>query len=257
MDFQGEVVLITGSSSGIGWALAKEFARRGAKLGLLARREDKLRQLSEELRGAGALAEYAVADVMERAAVLQAVAALEAKLGPCDVMVANAGVGSTNTIDNLNIDGAEKVVRVNLLGVMYAIEAVLPGMRQRGRGRVAALSSLASYKGVPSAAAYCASKAGVNAYMESLRIQHYGRGVSFTTICPGFIRTPMIEQNKGMFLILSAEEAARRMVRAIRDRRKVLNFPWLTTRLIKLTFWLPDWLLHRLLPEQIGGQEAE
>jgi short-subunit dehydrogenase len=170
-------------------------------------------------------------------------------------MVANAGVGSTNTLDNLNVTGAEKVIRVNLLGVIYAIEAVLPQMLQRGTGHIAALSSLASYKGIPGAAAYCASKAAVNAYVESLRIQLHGTGVSSTTIRPGFIRTPMIEQNKGMFLILEPDAAARKIVRAIRRRSKVIDFPWLTSRLMKLTYWIPDWLLHRLMPVQVGGKE--
>jgi short-subunit dehydrogenase len=256
MRFQDQVVIITGASSGIGWALAKEFARHGAKLGLLARRDEKLRQLSEEIRATGGIAEFAVTDVRERAPLGEAIVTLEAKLGPCDVLVANAGVGSTNTIDDLNVDGAETVIRVNLLGVVYSIEAVLPGMLKRGRGAVAALSSLASYKGIPSAAAYCASKAAVNSYMESLRIQLYGKGVSFTTICPGFIRTPMTESNKGMFLILEAQAAARKIVRAIGRQKKVFNFPWLTTRLMKLTFWAPDWLLHRAMPEQVGGKEG-
>jgi short-subunit dehydrogenase len=255
MSFRDQMVIITGASRGVGWALAKEFHQQGARLGLLARREDKLALLRDEIRSANGKAEYAVADVRERAPLIEAIQALEAKLGFCDVMVANAGVGSTNPIDNLNVGGAENVIRVNLLGVMYSIEAVLPGMLKRGRGRIAALSSLASYKGIPSAAAYCASKAAVNAYLESLRIQLHGKGISFTTICPGFIRTPMIEQNKGMFLILEPDVAARRMIRAIGRGTKVCNFPWLTTRLMKLTYWMPDWVLHRFMPEQIGGGE--
>ena len=254
MTFSDHVVFITGASSGIGWAFAKELAWQGARLGLLARREDRLQQLVDEIRAAGGTAEYAVADVAERQPLLAAIATLTQRLGPCDLLIANAGVGSTNTAADLNIDGSENVIRVNLLGVMYAIEAVLPGMLQRGKGRIAALSSLAAYKGIPAAAAYCASKSAVNAYMESLRIQLHGRGVSFTTICPGFIRTPMIADNKGMFLILDAEPAARRMLRAIARGRKVYNFPWLTTRLMKLCYWLPDWLLHRLMPEQVGGK---
>jgi short-subunit dehydrogenase len=255
MGFQDQVVIITGASSGIGWALAKELAAQGAKLGLLARREEELKKLASEIRALGRPAEYAVADVRERIPLIDAIHTLESKLGPCDVLIANAGVGSTNTIDDLNVKGTEKVIQVNLLGVIYSIEAVLPAMLQRGQGRVVAVSSLGSYKGLPTAAAYCASKAGLNAYMESLRIQLHGKGVSFTTICPGFIRTPMIENNKGMFLIMSAEKAARKMARAIRKRKKVYNFPWVTTRLLKLCYWLPDWLLNRTMPAQVGGGE--
>jgi len=257
MGFLDRVVIVTGASSGIGWALAKEFARQGARLGLLARRADRLRQLCDEIRSSGGKAEFAAADVGVRESIVEAIHGLERQLGPTDVLIANAGVGATNSVDDLNVKATETVIKVNLLGVVYSIEAVLPGMLSRGSGRIAALSSLASYKGIPNAAAYCASKAAVNTYMESLRIQLYGRGVNFTTICPGFIRTPMIEKNQGMFLILSAETAARKIARAIRRGKKVYNFPWLTTRLMKLCHWVPDWLLHRTMPVQVGGQGAD
>jgi short-subunit dehydrogenase len=256
MAFLDRVVIVTGASSGIGYALAKEFAVQGARVGLLARRESELRRLCEEIRSSGGMAEFVPADVRERQALLDAVRELEVRLGPADVMVANAGVGSTNTPEDVNMAGAETVIRVNLLGVMYAIEAALPGMLRRGRGQVVAISSLAAYKGLPGAAAYSASKAGVNAYVESLRVQLYGKGVSFTTVCPGFIRTPMVEKNKGMFLVLSAESAARKIVSAVRRKKKVYNFPWVTTRLMKLCYWLPDWLLHRAMPSEVGGKEA-
>jgi len=249
--------MITGASSGIGWALAKELAGQGARVGLLARREERLDKLCQEIRSSGAKAEFAAVDVRDRSALLGAIAALEARFGPTDVMIANAGVGSTNTVNDLNVVGAESVIRVNLLGVIYAIEAVLPAMLARSEGQIVAVSSVAAYKGLPSAAAYSASKAGLNAYIESLRIQLHGRGVSFTTICPGFIRTPMTEGTQGMFLVMSAEKAARKMARAIRRRKKVYNFPWITTRLMKLCYWLPDWLLHRAMPSEIGGHSAE
>ena len=195
-------------------------------------------------------------DITDRVKTLEAIHGLAGKLGPVDVLVANAGVGSTNSADNLNIPAAETVIRVNLLGVMYSIEAVLPEMLRRKQGQIVAISSLASYKGIPGAAAYCASKSAVNGYMESLRIQLYGRGVTFSTICPGFIRTPMTETNKGMFLVMDADRAAKKIARAIRKRWKVYNFPLLTARLMKLTYWLPDWLLHRTMPKEIGGQGA-
>jgi short-subunit dehydrogenase len=100
--------------------------------------------------------------------------------------------------------------------------------------------------GLPGESAYCASKAAVNTYMDGLRIHLRGRGIAVTTICPGFVRTPMTASNQfHMPWVLEADEAARRILRALRRRKKVFNFPWQTTLLTKLTRWLPDWLLAR------------
>src|SRR5262249_40301412 len=140
----------------------------------------------------------------------------------------------------------EKMFHVNLLGVVYSIEAVLPDMLRRGRGHLAAVSSLAAYKGLPGEAAYCASKAAVNTYMEGLRIQLRERNIAVTTICPGFVRTPMTEVNKfKMPWLLEADDAARRIVRAMKRRRKVYNFPWQMSLVMKLASWLPDWVHAR------------
>jgi short-subunit dehydrogenase len=142
------------------------------------------------------------------------------------------------------------MVRVNLLGTVYAIEAVLPEMLRRGRGHLAAVSSLAAYKGLPGESGYCASKAAVNVYMEALRIQLRNRNIAVTTICPGFVKTPMTAVNKfHMPWLLDADEAARRMVQALERKRKVYNFPWQTTLLTKLSCWLPDWMLARTMKD--------
>jgi short-subunit dehydrogenase len=255
MGFQGRVAIVTGASSGIGWEIAKELSRQGAHLGLLARRADQLEKLATEIRAAGGRAEFIPVDVRERSRTLEGIGQLVERLGPADLMIANAGAGSADTLQDLNVAGAENVIQVNLLGVVYSIEAVLPAMLSRGSGQVVAISSLASYKGIPGAAAYCASKAAVNAYMESLRIRHFARGVAFTTVCPGFIRTPMTAKSKGMFLVMEPDRAARKIVRAIARRKKVYNFPWITHRLMRLTYWAPDWLLHRAMPHEIGGPD--
>jgi short-subunit dehydrogenase len=138
--------------------------------------------------------------------------------------------------------------RVNTLGVVYAIEAVLPEMLRRGRGHLAAVSSLGAYKGLPGESAYCASKAAVNTFMEGLRIQLRGKGIAVTTICPGFVRTPMTSVNDfPMPFLLEADEAARRIVRALRRKVKVFDFPWPMAVLMHLTRWLPDWAMARTM----------
>lgn len=246
MSFTDQVAVITGASSGIGWALTKILAARQCKVGLIARRADKLNELAGEIQDAGGIAAVAVADVGDRPQILSAVEDVRSQLGPVDLLIANAGVGMPTLLEPVNIEDVEQMVRVNLLGVVYAIEAVLPEMLQRGRGHLAAVSSLAAYKGLPGESGYCASKAALSTYMEGLRIHLRDRGIAVTTVCPGFVRTPMTDVNNfHMLWLLEADEAARRIVWAIERRRKVYNFPWQTTLLMKMTRWLPDWLMAR------------
>jgi short-subunit dehydrogenase len=118
------------------------------------------------------------------------------------------------------------------------------------------VSSLAAYKGMPGESGYCASKAAVNVYMEGLRIHLRSRGIAVTTICPGFVKTEMTDVAAfAMPFLMSAEEAARRIIKALRRRKKVFNFPWQTTRMMKLTRWLPDWVMAWLF-ERYGGQPS-
>jgi short-subunit dehydrogenase len=248
MRFANQVVVVTGASSGIGWSLAKELVREGAKVGVLARRRDKLDALAAEIRKTGGTVAVATADVAERAPTIAALHALAAELGPLDLVVANAGLGLPTLLEPLNVVDVENMIRINLLGVVYTMEAVLPEMLRRGRGHLAAVSSLAAYKGLPGESAYCASKAGVNAYREGLRIQLRDRGITVTTICPGFVQTPMTEMNRfHMPWLLDADTAARKIVRALSRRKKVYNFPWQMMVVMRATRWLPDWLVARTM----------
>jgi short-subunit dehydrogenase len=248
MAFANQVAVITGASSGIGWALARELAARKCRVGLLARRLELLDQLAGEIRQAGGTAETAAADVADQEQTLAAVHDLRGRLGPIDLLVANAGVGAPTILEPFNVGQVEQMFRVNLLGVIYSIAAVLPEMLRRRQGHLAAVSSLGAYKGMPGESAYCASKAAVNTYLEGLRIQLREYGIAVTTICPGFIKTPMTDVNKfAMPGLMSAEKAARKIAGALARRRKVYNFPWRTTWLVKFTRWLPDWVVARVM----------
>jgi short-subunit dehydrogenase len=250
MSFTNQVAVITGASSGIGWELAKTLAREKCKVGLVARRQEKLESLANEIRQTGGTAALASADVGDRGKTLSAIRHVSAQLGPVDLLIANAGVGMPTLLNPSNVPDIEEMFRVNVLGVVYAIEAVLPDMLERRRGHLAAVSSLAAYKGLPGESGYSASKAAVNVYMEGLRIHLRGRGIVVTTICPGFVRTPMTAVNQfHMPWLLEADEAARRVVRALRRRRKLYNFPWQMNLLMKLTRWLPDWIIARTMQE--------
>jgi short-subunit dehydrogenase len=248
MTFKDRVAVITGASSGIGWALAKELAGHGAKIGIIARRLDKLNVLAEEIRHSGRAGGIATAtaDVAVREQALQAIQSIREQLGPVDLLIANAGVGAPTLLNPVNIDQVERMFQVNVFGVIYCIEAVMPEMLQRRAGQIAAVSSLSAYKGLPGESAYCASKAAVNTYMEGLRIQLRRHNIAVTTICPGFVKTPMTEPFEfTMPFLMEADAAARRIVKALSRRRKVYSFPLPAALLMKMTQWLPDWVLAR------------
>jgi len=248
MRFSNEVVVITGASSGIGWALAKELVTQGAKVGLIARRADKLEDLCEQSRANGGVAECVAVDVSDREKLHEAIAELRNKLGPIDRMIANAGIGTFTSFSPPNVLEQEKLIRINFFGVMYALEAVLPEMLERKKGHVIAVSSMAAYKGLPGQSAYCASKAAINLYMEGLRIAYRGKGVSVTTICPGFVDTPIVANNPpNMPFIMKPEMAARRIAKAIARRKKVYNFPRRMAFLMWLARWAPDWAVSRVM----------
>jgi len=254
-----DVAIVTGASSGIGRALALRLAPHGYRVGLIARRGDLLESVAGEITAAGGNVAWAVADVGDRAALRAAVAEIEGRLGPTEVMVANAGFGAPTRLDPLNIDEVERTFRVNLMGVIYSIEAVLPGMLARRSGQVLAVSSLAGDKGLPGESAYCASKAAVNVYLEGLRIAMRGRGVVVTTVCPGFVQTPMAPMDAAATpFLMSAEAAADRIARLIAGRRGgVHRFPRRMAMLMAMIARLPDGLVARLVRVEGEAPVAE
>jgi short-subunit dehydrogenase len=246
-----QVAVITGASSGIGWALAEVLAVKGYRLGLIARRKELLDQLAGKLRPTGATVEVAAADVADRDKLLAAFAELRSTLGPVDVLIANAGVNTPAKLEPWDATDDLHTFRTNLFGVVVSVEAVLPEMLARGRGRIAAVSSLAADRGVPPYGAYGASKAAINVYMDALRVQLRGRGITVTTLAPGFVRTPMIENvPRPLLFMLEPDDAARRMVQAVERGAKIYRFPWFPSLFMRLVRVLPDWLIARAIPEE-------
>jgi short-subunit dehydrogenase len=254
----GRVALVTGASSGIGWELARQLGSEGCKVGLVARREGPLRELAGLITAAGGAAEVAVADVGHREQVETAFTTVRARFGPVDLVVANAGVGRPTLRDPVNMDDIEDTFRINLMGVVYTLSAALPEMLVRKSGHLVAISSLAAYRGLPAESAYCASKAAVNVYMDGLRMHLRGTGVRCTTICPGFVVTPMTATNKfHMPQLMTAEYAARKMIGSIKTGKKVYNFPWRLHLLIKLSRWVPDGVMNWIMGDyEKEAQEA-
>jgi short-subunit dehydrogenase len=244
MTLDNKVVVVTGAASGMGRALCRELAREGARLGLLDRDADGLACLETDLRQQGTLCCKATVDVTDRPALGKTMDDFVASLGPIDVLVACAGITGTTLVDDLAVERTEAILRVNFLGVVYVLDAVLPEMIARQNGHIVALSSLAGCRGMPFSAAYSASKAALTMYLESLRPALRRRGIAVTTILPGFVRTPLMENAlvQPPMAMMEPETAARHILRAIRKRSRVYAFPWSTRMLLRVLSWLPPWL---------------
>jgi len=239
--------MITGASSGIGRGLAVEIARRGARVGLVARRAEQLAELVAEIEAGGGKAVAIPADVQNADSMKSAAEQLRETLGPIDVLIANAGIGPTR--DAAKFDAAEvsDVINVNVIGASNSVAAVLPRMLERGEGQLVVISSLAAYRGLPKSAAYCASKAAVSSLFESLRLDLEPRGIAVTIIHPGFIKTPLTA-GRGAQLpyLMEVDDAVDKMVRAIEKRRKSYSFPWQLATIVRASMVMPIWMYDRI-----------
>ncbi len=248
LDLEGHHVVVTGASSGIGAAIAVELGRRGAHVGLVARRPEQLDEVARAIEAAGGRAAREPADVCDFEALSQAVGRLEERLGPVYGLVANAGVGDPTTGGILRPERERRLFDVNVMGVVNSLAAVQPGLLERGEGFLAAVSSLAAWRGLPDSAAYSASKAAVTALMESLRLDLARRGVSVTTIHPGFVKTPMTDKNRfPMPFLMPVEAAARVVVDGLERRRAQIDFPWQLAFIMRAVRRMPLWLYDRAL----------
>ncbi len=256
--WDGKCVVISGGSSGIGKALAERVASLGAKAGLLARREDRLAEVAASIAAGGGKADFAAADVTDGPATAQAVRRLESRLGPCEVMIASAGIYRKTDVQDFSPEATNAVIATNVQGVTNMLAPVLPGMIDRGRGNIAAVASVAAMLGLPGGAAYCASKAAIVTMLESLRLDLYPLGVQVTTACPGFVDTPMITdaERKTVIGLLTAEKTARRICRAIERGRPETWFPWHTHLSTRLARMLPFGIFRRVMAHIPPMEEA-
>jgi short-subunit dehydrogenase len=247
MGFKSKVVMITGASSGIGRGLALELAKRGARLGLLARRADLLDQLEAEIRAAGGEAVALPVNVEDQAAVRKAAERLRSEFGPIDILVANAGVGGNSDALKLNSEDFSKVVGVNLIGVVNCVTAVVPEMVAQGHGQLVAISSLAAYRGLPKSAAYCASKAAVSILFESLRLDLNPKGIDVTIIHPGFIKTPLTAgRHAQMPFLMELDDAVKKILTAIAKRKKSYAFPWQLATIVRMGMIMPTFIYDQI-----------
>jgi short-subunit dehydrogenase len=246
-EWSNKVVLITGASSGIGRGLALALAKRGARLGLVARRADLLDEIVGEVQSQQGKALALVADVQDQAAMRAAADKLRAEFGAVDMLIANAGIGTTTDAAELDATEVARVFGVNVVGAASSVAAVVPEMIQRGSGHLVAISSLAAYRGIPKSATYGASKAALSLFFESLRLDLQPRGIDVTIIHPGFIKTPLTAGREAtMPFLMELDYAVAKIIGAIEKKRKSYAFPWQLASIVRLGLLMPIPMYDRI-----------
>ena len=235
-------VVITGASSGLGEALARYYALdEDTILGLVSRRTVDGRAISRKAIS------YAV-DVTDDQALAAVAQDFMRNFGPPDLVIANAGIGTgTESADLRDVAKLRKILEVNVAGLAATLAAFAPAMKEAGRGTLAGIASVAGFRGLAGNGAYCASKSAAITWMESLRAELYGSGVSVVCVCPGYIDTPMTRVNRfHMPFLISADDAAQRIARAIAAKRRLAVIPWQMALVSAGLRTMPGWLFDRL-----------
>lgn len=238
-------VVITGASAGIGRALAHEYARRGWRVGLVARRLEVLEQLRTELGSPESVVR--ALDVDDLDSVEPGLHALFAELGRVDLVIVNAGINRFSSVGRGELATERAILQTNLLGAIATIDAAASWFIARGGGHLAAISSVAALLGVPKQAAYCASKAGLARYLDSARIELARHRIRITHLLPGFVVTDIMPDIGRYPFAIPADRAAREMADAIaRGKVSALvpRFPWALLR--PLLPFIPNGMWRRL-----------
>ena len=250
------VAWITGASSGIGRGLAMQLASEGWQVCASARRQGELDTMAEEAREmAGAVIPVPL-DVTDPEAVRQAVDGIERDHGLIALTVLNAGTHQPISAWDFDAAAVQKLLTLNVMGQAYPLEVLLPRMIDRGAGRIAVVASVAGYRGLPTAAGYGASKAGVINMCESLRPELAGTGVTLQVVNPGFVRTPLTDKNEfDMPMLMELEDAVASFRRQLdRDKFEIV-FPWRFAMIMKGLRILPYGLLFKLTTRMVPKRE--
>lgn len=248
MNWQNKTIFLTGASSGIGEGLAVAMAEKGAKVALVARREEELTRIAEQITAKNGVARVFAVDVTDAEGLANAAQAFRDEFGHIDIMISNAGIGGndqkTREYDPASV---KKLIDINLLGAVNSIHAVIKPMQERKSGHLVAISSLAGFRGLPKSAAYSASKGAMTNFFESVRLDQAANGIGVTIIQPGFIKTPLTSgrSNKMPFL-MDLEDAIPHFLAAIERKKPFAAFPWQLATIVRLGKYMPAWLYDRI-----------
>lgn len=247
MTTSSPLVFITGASSGIGQALAASFSDAGYRLALVARRTGEIESWAKARQLSADRYQVYSADVAQTDSIVAAGAACIAQQGLPDVVIANAGISvGIDTAQREDLDVLAQTFATNNVGLAATFHPFVEAMRKRGSGRLVGIASVAAIRGLPGHGAYCASKAGVVAYCESLRGELHNSGVKVVTLCPGYIDTPLTQGNRyGMPFLMKAEDFAAQALRAIEAGTSYRVIPWQMGVVAKIMRMLPNAVLDR------------
>ena len=256
MEIKNSMVIITGASSGIGAATARELARQGATVVLAARRAEQLNALAAEIERAGGRALAVPTDLAQREAIDRLAQTAIETYGHVDVLINNAGIGEGSAVLSSPDDEMQQLLTINLLAPARCIQAVVPHMRRQGRGMIVNVGSVAGEIGV--SGLYSGTKFGLRGLNDSLRRELRQYKIAVVLIAPGYIRTPMTE---GVKVPMPGPEAvAQAIAAAIRRPRRKIIVPWYyapLTYLVKGLPWLVDWIISRPVIQQTAHRPKQ
>jgi len=245
MDLKNKVVLLTGASSGIGYSLAQHLAKEGCKLVLIARRQNLLDKLSEEIKSDDLITIQC--DVGKQEQVVETFGKVRDHFGKIDIAILNAGISGRAGLEFYTGNRAKEIFDTNALSIVYSVEQLLPKFMERKNGMIVGISTLADSRGFPKSGFYNASKAAATILLESLRIELKPFNIKVITVKPGFVRTPMTDKNEfHMPFMISVDKAARIILEGIKKEKKVIEFPFPTVLATKLMNILPNFLFDKL-----------
>ncbi|OSQ37139.1 SDR family NAD(P)-dependent oxidoreductase [Thalassospira mesophila] len=246
MSLQYNAILITGASSGIGAALALYYARAGVTLFISGRNQARLKQVENDCRAAGANVFADILDVTDRNMMTDYVGKCHGIM-PLSLVIANAGISAGSGDDSESPDQVRQIMSTNIEGVLNTLDPAIAAMKQQRRGQIAIMSSQASWRGLPSAPAYCASKAAIRIYGEALRGNLARDHIRVNVICPGFVKSGITDANNfRMPFLMEAPKAAKIIDRGLTRNKAVIAFPWQMNMATCLLKHLPYWAFDRL-----------
>ena len=219
-------IIITGASRGIGKEVAIEFAKQGHQLVLLARNEENLSNICNSLKDVNPSVCYKVCDVTDKEQMSEAIDFAIQKMGGIDIALLNAGVAGSGYFENFDSENLKRIFDVNVMGIAYGLELLIPIMKNQGHGIIAGVASLAEARGIPGNAAYCASKSAATFLLEAARIELQKFGIKVLTIKPGFVKSDMTANNTFyMPFLMETKEAAKIIINGIIAGKKYIGFP--------------------------------